>query len=170
MVRRYWTDTWILYISSILNIDGYKRSSVGLFVTMSNSTGFIHQTCLQEWLGSTNKKVCELCRYEFKLHATLRPLNKVSVKWLRFNFSTDLWSDLYNYKCTTCCSASLLVLCNFDCSLDQLTCSFYTILDSTTLNVKLKNSTIIVHTTIPAKTSLKVLKVDSYKLTIISNN
>jgi len=77
----------------------------------SGSLGFIHQTCLQEWLGSTNKKVCELCRYEFKLHATLRPLNKWRLLSLsRYERRKIVCSVTFHLLAITCVVWSIWVL------------------------------------------------------------
>jgi len=77
----------------------------------SGSLGFIHQTCLQEWLGGTNKKTCELCHYEFKLHATMRPLNKWRLLALsRYERRKIVCSVTFHMLAITCVIWSIWVL------------------------------------------------------------
>ena len=37
----------------------------------------MHQTCLQQWIKSSDTRCCELCKYEFIMETKLKPLRKV---------------------------------------------------------------------------------------------
>lgn len=52
-------------------------------ITPCHCTGslrFVHQSCLQQWIKSSDTRCCELCKYEFIMETKLKPLRKVS--WL----------------------------------------------------------------------------------------
>jgi E3 ubiquitin-protein ligase MARCH1/8 len=44
----------------------------------SGSLQFVHQSCLQKWIKSSDTKKCELCYYEFVMEAKMKPFRKVS--------------------------------------------------------------------------------------------
>ncbi|XP_075279425.1 E3 ubiquitin-protein ligase MARCHF8 isoform X3 [Opisthocomus hoazin] len=49
-------------------------------ITPCHCTGslhFVHQTCLQQWIKSSDTRCCELCKYEFIMETKLKPLRKV---------------------------------------------------------------------------------------------
>ena len=43
----------------------------------SGSLMFVHQSCLQKWIKSSDIKKCELCKYEFHMEARVKPFRKV---------------------------------------------------------------------------------------------
>lgn len=50
-------------------------------ITPCHCTGslrFVHQSCLQQWIKSSDTRCCELCKYEFIMETKLKPLRKVS--------------------------------------------------------------------------------------------
>lgn len=49
-------------------------------ITPCHCTGslrFVHQSCLQQWIKSSDTRCCELCKYEFIMETKLKPLRKV---------------------------------------------------------------------------------------------
>lgn len=43
----------------------------------SGSLAYVHQSCLQRWIKSSDTKKCELCKYEFIMESKMKPINKV---------------------------------------------------------------------------------------------
>ncbi|MEE6461078.1 hypothetical protein FKM82_001185 [Ascaphus truei] len=49
-------------------------------ITPCHCTGtlrFVHQTCLHQWIKSSDTRCCELCKYDFVMETKLKPLRKV---------------------------------------------------------------------------------------------
>lgn len=44
----------------------------------SGSLQYVHQSCLQRWIKSSDTKKCELCKYEFIMESKMKPITKVS--------------------------------------------------------------------------------------------
>jgi len=42
----------------------------------SGSLRYVHQSCLQKWIKSSDTKKCELCYYEFVMEAKMKPFRK----------------------------------------------------------------------------------------------
>jgi E3 ubiquitin-protein ligase DOA10 len=38
---------------------------------------YLHQGCLQRWIKSAGVKSCELCKFEFIMHAEVKPFKQV---------------------------------------------------------------------------------------------
>lgn len=45
----------------------------------SGSLRYVHQSCLQKWIKSSDTKKCELCYYEFVMEAKMKPFRKVRI-------------------------------------------------------------------------------------------
>ena len=43
----------------------------------TGSLRYVHQSCLQQWIKSSDTRCCELCKYEFIMETKLKPLRKV---------------------------------------------------------------------------------------------
>lgn len=43
----------------------------------SGTLMFVHQSCLQKWIKSSDIKKCELCQYKFVMEAKVKPFRKV---------------------------------------------------------------------------------------------
>ncbi|KAK3097575.1 hypothetical protein FSP39_011058 [Pinctada imbricata] len=64
----------------------------------SGTIGLLHLTCLQKWLGTANKTVCELCNFQFTLRRKPKAFHKVCArqnltkwkKWKTFNHEVKL--------------------------------------------------------------------------------
>uniref|UniRef100_A0A8C3FXY0 RING-CH-type domain-containing protein n=1 Tax=Cyclopterus lumpus TaxID=8103 RepID=A0A8C3FXY0_CYCLU len=44
---------------------------------------FVHQTCLNQWIKSSDTRCCELCKFDFIMETKLKPLHM----WERLNMS-----------------------------------------------------------------------------------
>ncbi|KAK3699903.1 hypothetical protein QZH41_016561, partial [Actinostola sp. cb2023] len=42
----------------------------------AGSLRYVHQSCLQKWIKSSDTKKCELCYYEFVMEAKMKPFRK----------------------------------------------------------------------------------------------
>ena len=42
---------------------------------------YLHQSCLQHWIKSAGVKSCELCKFEFIMHAEIKPFKQVCNSW-----------------------------------------------------------------------------------------
>lgn len=59
----------------------------------TGSLSFVHQSCLNQWIKSSDTRCCELCKFDFIMETKLKPLRKVntlitwlalSLKWSRY--------------------------------------------------------------------------------------
>ncbi|XP_037790256.1 E3 ubiquitin-protein ligase MARCHF8-like [Penaeus monodon] len=42
----------------------------------AGSLRYVHQSCLQQWIKSSDTKSCELCKFSFIMHSKIKPFNK----------------------------------------------------------------------------------------------
>lgn len=49
----------------------------------AGSLRYVHQSCLQQWIKSSDTKSCELCKFNFIMHSKIKPFNK----WERLDMS-----------------------------------------------------------------------------------
>lgn len=42
----------------------------------AGSLRYVHQSCLQQWIKSSDTKTCELCKFNFIMHSKIKPFNK----------------------------------------------------------------------------------------------
>ncbi|KAK7083677.1 Zinc ion binding [Halocaridina rubra] len=42
----------------------------------AGSLRYVHQSCLQQWIKSSDTKSCELCKFNFIMHSKIKPFNK----------------------------------------------------------------------------------------------
>ncbi|XP_067876320.1 uncharacterized protein [Heterodontus francisci] len=86
----------------------------GPLITPCHCTGslrYVHQTCLQQWIKSSDTRCCELCKYEFIMETKLKPLRK----WERLQMTSSerrkiLCSVTFHIIAITCVVWSLYVL------------------------------------------------------------
>ena len=45
---------------------------------------YLHQSCLQRWIKSAGVKSCELCKFEFIMHAEIKPFTQVT-RWSKIH-------------------------------------------------------------------------------------
>lgn len=61
----------------ICHCEGDEESPL---ITPCRCTGtlrFVHQSCLHQWIKSSDTRCCELCKYDFIMETKLKPLRKV---------------------------------------------------------------------------------------------
>ncbi|XP_059958868.1 E3 ubiquitin-protein ligase MARCHF8 isoform X1 [Mesoplodon densirostris] len=83
-------------------------------ITPCHCTGslhFVHQTCLQQWIKSSDTRCCELCKYEFIMETKLKPLRK----WEKLQMTASerrkiMCSVTFHIIAITCVVWSLYVL------------------------------------------------------------
>uniref|UniRef100_A0A4W4F3D4 RING-CH-type domain-containing protein n=1 Tax=Electrophorus electricus TaxID=8005 RepID=A0A4W4F3D4_ELEEL len=61
----------------------------------TGSLRFVHQSCLNQWIKSSDTHCCELCKYEFLMEAHLKPLRRQwkCVLWKNESCFTNCKSD-----------------------------------------------------------------------------
>lgn len=52
----------------------------------AGSLQYVHQSCLQRWIKSSDTKKCELCKYEFIMESKMKPITKVRMHFHFFIF------------------------------------------------------------------------------------
>ncbi|XP_026134681.1 E3 ubiquitin-protein ligase MARCH8-like isoform X2 [Carassius auratus] len=85
-----------------------------LLITPCHCTGslrFVHQSCLQQWIKSSDTRCCELCKYDFIMETKLKPLRK----WEKLQMTASerrkiLCSVTFHVIAITCVVWSLYVL------------------------------------------------------------
>ncbi|XP_059373896.1 uncharacterized protein LOC132110875 isoform X3 [Carassius carassius] len=83
-------------------------------ITPCHCTGslrFVHQSCLQQWIKSSDTRCCELCKYDFIMETKLKPLRK----WEKLQMTASerrkiLCSVTFHVIAITCVVWSLYVL------------------------------------------------------------
>ncbi|MPC30469.1 E3 ubiquitin-protein ligase MARCH8 [Portunus trituberculatus] len=73
----------------------------------AGSLRYVHQSCLQQWIKSSDTKTCELCKFNFIMHSKIKPFNKVRFQ----SFSA--------YACTSRCAAPRGLLSCLTCDSGQ---------------------------------------------------
>ncbi|XP_078453690.1 uncharacterized protein LOC144720650 isoform X1 [Lampetra planeri] len=85
-----------------------------VLITPCHCTGslrFVHQSCLQQWIKSSDTRCCELCKYDFIMESKLKPLRK----WEKLQMTTSerrkiICSVTFHIIAITCVVWSLYVL------------------------------------------------------------
>ncbi|CAF1177396.1 unnamed protein product [Didymodactylos carnosus] len=72
---------------------------------------YLHQSCLQRWIKSAGVKSCELCKFEFIMHAEIKPFKQ----WQKLDINVIerrkiMCSVAFNLLAVTCVLWSLYVL------------------------------------------------------------
>lgn len=62
----------------ICHCEGDEESPLITPCHCTGSLRFVHQSCLQQWIKSSDTRCCELCKYEFIMETKLKPLRKVT--------------------------------------------------------------------------------------------
>uniref|UniRef100_A0A8C5M171 E3 ubiquitin-protein ligase MARCHF8 n=1 Tax=Leptobrachium leishanense TaxID=445787 RepID=A0A8C5M171_9ANUR len=95
-------------------------------ITPCRCTGtlrFVHQTCLHQWIKSSDTKCCELCKYDFVMETKLKPLQK--------------WEKLQMTK-----SERRKIVCSVSFHIIAITCvvwSLYVLIDRTAEEIRQGN-------------------------------
>uniref|UniRef100_A0A673SXB9 RING-type E3 ubiquitin transferase n=1 Tax=Suricata suricatta TaxID=37032 RepID=A0A673SXB9_SURSU len=100
-----------LKICRICHCEGDEESPL---ITPCRCTGtlrFVHQSCLHQWIKSSDTRCCELCKYDFIMETKLKPLRK----WEKLQMTTSerrkiFCSVTFHVIAITCVVWSLYVL------------------------------------------------------------
>lgn len=95
----------------ICHCEGDEESPL---ITPCRCTGtlrFVHQSCLHQWIKSSDTRCCELCKYDFIMETKLKPLRK----WEKLQMTTSerrkiFCSVTFHVIAVTCVVWSLYVL------------------------------------------------------------
>ncbi|XP_053514305.1 E3 ubiquitin-protein ligase MARCHF1 isoform X2 [Artibeus jamaicensis] len=100
-----------LKVCRICHCEGDEESPL---ITPCRCTGtlrFVHQSCLHQWIKSSDTRCCELCKYDFIMETKLKPLRK----WEKLQMTTSerrkiFCSVTFHVVAITCVVWSLYVL------------------------------------------------------------
>ncbi|KAM4836986.1 E3 ubiquitin-protein ligase MARCHF1 isoform 2-T10 [Thomomys bottae] len=100
-----------LKVCRICHCEGDEESPL---ITPCRCTGtlrFVHQSCLHQWIKSSDTRCCELCKYDFIMETKLKPLRK----WEKLHMTTSerrkiFCSVTFHIIAITCVVWSLYVL------------------------------------------------------------
>ncbi|KAM5173420.1 E3 ubiquitin-protein ligase MARCHF1 isoform 1-T1 [Callospermophilus lateralis] len=100
-----------LAVCRICHCEGDEESPL---ITPCRCTGtlrFVHQSCLHQWIKSSDTRCCELCKYDFIMETKLKPLRK----WEKLQMTTSerrkiFCSVTFHVIAITCVVWSLYVL------------------------------------------------------------
>ncbi|GAB5570399.1 E3 ubiquitin-protein ligase MARCHF1 isoform X3 [Prionailurus iriomotensis] len=73
------------HLQKICHCEGDEESPL---ITPCRCTGtlrFVHQSCLHQWIKSSDTRCCELCKYDFIMETKLKPLRK----WEKLQMTTS---------------------------------------------------------------------------------
>lgn len=63
-------------ICRICHCEGDAESPLIAPCYCAGSLRYVHQSCLQQWIKSSDTKSCELCKFNFIMHSKIKPFNK----------------------------------------------------------------------------------------------
>ncbi|XP_077469143.1 E3 ubiquitin-protein ligase MARCHF8 isoform X1 [Stigmatopora argus] len=97
----------------ICHCEGDEESPLITPCHCMGSLRFVHQSCLQQWIKSSDTRCCELCKYEFIMETKLKPLRK----WEKLQMTASerrkiMCSVTFHVIAITCVVWSLYVLIN----------------------------------------------------------
>uniref|UniRef100_A0ACB8EB36 Uncharacterized protein n=1 Tax=Sphaerodactylus townsendi TaxID=933632 RepID=A0ACB8EB36_9SAUR len=95
----------------ICHCEGDEESPLITPCHCTGSLHFVHQSCLQQWIKSSDTRCCELCKYEFIMETKVKPLRK----WEKLQMTTGerrkiMCSVTFHIIAITCVVWSLYVL------------------------------------------------------------
>ncbi|XP_052469473.1 E3 ubiquitin-protein ligase MARCHF8 isoform X1 [Carassius gibelio] len=95
----------------ICHCEGDDESALITPCHCTGSLRFVHQSCLQQWIKSSDTRCCELCKYDFIMETKLKPLRK----WEKLQMTASerrkiLCSVTFHVIAITCVVWSLYVL------------------------------------------------------------
>ncbi|XP_036402111.1 E3 ubiquitin-protein ligase MARCH8 isoform X3 [Megalops cyprinoides] len=98
-------------ICRICHCEGDEDSPLITPCHCTGSLRFVHQSCLQQWIKSSDTRCCELCKYEFIMETKLKPLRK----WEKLQMTPSerrkiMCSVTFHVIAITCVVWSLYVL------------------------------------------------------------
>ncbi|XP_072533987.1 E3 ubiquitin-protein ligase MARCHF8 isoform X1 [Salminus brasiliensis] len=98
-------------ICRICHCEGDDESPLITPCHCTGSLRFVHQSCLQQWIKSSDTRCCELCKFEFIMETKLKPLRK----WEKLQMTASerrkiMCSVTFHVIAITCVVWSLYVL------------------------------------------------------------
>ncbi|XP_031719151.1 chromodomain-helicase-DNA-binding protein Mi-2 homolog isoform X2 [Anarrhichthys ocellatus] len=81
-VRQY-SDDSDMEVCRICHCEGDDECPLIMPCRCTGSLIFVHQTCLNQWIKSSDTRCCELCKFDFVMETRLKPL----CKWERLNMT-----------------------------------------------------------------------------------
>ncbi|XP_054459797.1 E3 ubiquitin-protein ligase MARCHF8 [Anoplopoma fimbria] len=63
-------------ICRICHCEGEDNCPLIMPCRCTGSLSFVHQTCLNQWIKSSDTRCCELCKFDFVMETKLKPLRK----------------------------------------------------------------------------------------------
>uniref|UniRef100_A0AAV2JM72 RING-type E3 ubiquitin transferase n=1 Tax=Knipowitschia caucasica TaxID=637954 RepID=A0AAV2JM72_KNICA len=111
MVCRHRTVVHCFIRLRICHCEGDDDSPLITPCHCTGSLRFVHQSCLQQWIKSSDTRCCELCKYEFIMETKLKPLRK----WEKLQMTASerrkiMCSVTFHVIAITCVVWSLYVL------------------------------------------------------------
>ncbi|XP_037328157.2 E3 ubiquitin-protein ligase MARCHF7 isoform X2 [Pungitius pungitius] len=109
-VRQY-SDDSEMEACRICHCEGDDECPLIMPCRCTGSLIFVHQTCLNQWIKSSDTRCCELCKFDFVMETKLKPLRN----WERLNMTTAerrkiFCSVLFHLIALLCMSCSVYVL------------------------------------------------------------
>uniref|UniRef100_A0A8C6S3V1 RING-type E3 ubiquitin transferase n=1 Tax=Neogobius melanostomus TaxID=47308 RepID=A0A8C6S3V1_9GOBI len=100
-----------VFVCRICHCEGDDESPLITPCHCTGSLRFVHQSCLQQWIKSSDTRCCELCKYEFIMETKLKPLRK----WEKLQMTASerrkiMCSVTFHVIAITCVVWSLYVL------------------------------------------------------------
>ncbi|KAI9535355.1 hypothetical protein NQZ68_002909 [Dissostichus eleginoides] len=123
--RKKSTSLCIWGVLRICHCEGDEESPLITPCHCTGSLRFVHQSCLQQWIKSSDTRCCELCKYEFIMETKLKPLRK----WEKLQMTA---------------SERRKIMCSVTFHVIAITCvvwSLYVLIDRTAEEIKLAGST-----------------------------
>ncbi|XP_045904074.1 chromodomain-helicase-DNA-binding protein Mi-2 homolog isoform X1 [Micropterus dolomieu] len=70
------SDDSELEVCRICHCEGDDECPLIMPCRCTGSLSFVHQACLNQWIKSSDTRCCELCKFDFIMETTLKPLRK----------------------------------------------------------------------------------------------
>ncbi|XP_034399473.1 E3 ubiquitin-protein ligase MARCH8 [Cyclopterus lumpus] len=80
---RQYSDDSEMEVCRICHCEGDDECPLIMPCRCTGSLIFVHQTCLNQWIKSSDTRCCELCKFDFIMETKLKPLHM----WERLNMS-----------------------------------------------------------------------------------
>ncbi|XP_059190227.1 chromodomain-helicase-DNA-binding protein Mi-2 homolog [Centropristis striata] len=82
-MTRQFSDDSETEVCRICHCEGDDECPLIMPCRCTGSLSFVHQTCLNQWIKSSDTRCCELCKFDFVMETKLKPLRK----WERLHMS-----------------------------------------------------------------------------------
>uniref|UniRef100_F7D0P9 E3 ubiquitin-protein ligase MARCHF8 n=1 Tax=Xenopus tropicalis TaxID=8364 RepID=F7D0P9_XENTR len=98
-------------ICRICHCEGDEENPLITPCLCTGTLRFVHQTCLHQWIKSSDTRCCELCKYDFVMETKLKPLRKwEKLQMTKSERSKIICSVTFHIIALTCVMWSLYVL------------------------------------------------------------